>query len=268
MRNMSLPARVRRGNPRQAATAVGVLDRSVAVLDAVESGARSFTDIVETTGFTRPTVHRLIKALEAHGLLAAQEGYRLGPRLLRFAAAAARDLPLRDLAHPVLERLSQTTGESAQLYVRDDSHRICVDSVESSSELRTIVAVGAELPLSAGSAGKVFLALGPEWLRQDVLSRAERFTARTPVGPALQRQLTSIRRLGYATSSSEREAGVGSVSAPVLGWAEELVAVVSISGPESRLGRAAARRLVPAVIDAARDIEASIGVDRGRSDPA
>jgi DNA-binding IclR family transcriptional regulator len=244
------------------ATAVGVLDRSVAVLDAVERGARSFTDIVEATGLTRPTVHRLIKALETHGLLGAQDGYHLGPKLLRFAAGAMRDLPLRDLAHPLLERLSLTTGESAQLYVRNGSKRVCVDSVESSSELRTIVAVGAELPISAGSAGKVFLALGSQLLKQDVLSRAEKLTERTPVGPALERQLANIRRLGYATSSGEREPGVGSVSAPVLNHDGELLAVVSVSGPESRLGRSPGRRYAPAVIGAARDIELAVGAGR------
>ena len=258
---MSLAAKSR----RPPATAVGVLDRSVAVLDAVEGGARSFTEIVEATGFTRSTVHRLIKALEAHGLLAAQGGYRLGPRLLRFAAGAKRDLPLRDLAHPVLEQLTRTTGESAQLYVRDDAHRICVDSVESSSELRTIVEVGAELPLSAGSAGKVFLALGPDRLKQEALSHTEKLTERTPVGLTLERQLSIIRKLGYATSLGEREPGVGSVSAPILGRDEELIAVVSVSGPESRLGRAAARRYAPAVTGAARDIE--VAMEAGRSQP-
>ncbi len=61
------------------------------------------------------------------------------------------------MAHPALDRLSEATGESAQLYVRSVDERVCVDAVESPSELRTIVAVGAELPLTKGSAGKLFL---------------------------------------------------------------------------------------------------------------
>ena len=36
-------------------TPVGVIDRAAAVMDAVEAGARSFTDIVRVTGLTRPT---------------------------------------------------------------------------------------------------------------------------------------------------------------------------------------------------------------------
>ncbi|MGZ8662995.1 MAG: helix-turn-helix domain-containing protein, partial [Actinomycetota bacterium] len=50
-------------------TGVGVLDRVVAVLDAVEGGAGTFSAIVATTRLPRSTVHRLLRAMEAHGLV-------------------------------------------------------------------------------------------------------------------------------------------------------------------------------------------------------
>src|SRR5439155_13199430 len=101
--------------------------------------------------------------LEAHGLLArgGGEGFRLGPRLLELARSALRDIPLIDLAHPALERLAAATGDSAQLYVRSSDLRVCVDVVQSRNELRAFVNSGAELPIAAGSAGKIFLAHMP-----------------------------------------------------------------------------------------------------------
>jgi DNA-binding IclR family transcriptional regulator len=233
------------------------------IIEAVEAGARTFTDIVEATGLTRPTAHRILKALETHGLVMLRDGYRLGPRALTLAIAATRDLPLRDLAHPALERLARTTGESAQLYVRVTDRRLCVDAVESDSELRTIVEIGSELPLTAGSAGKVFLAFGPVAPRDRLVAEAEKLTARTPVGTDLTRQLAAVRRTGYATSAGERQPGVGSVSAPVLGPLEEPLAVVSVSGPLTRMGGSGARRHAPAVIAAAHEIERTLGVERG-----
>lgn len=243
------------------ATGVGVLDRIMAVLAAVENGARSFTDIQRATGLTRSTAHRLIRSAEDHGLLmqVGGLGYRLGPRLLGLANRAMRELPLRDLAHPILERLTRTTGESAQLYVRDGDRRVCIDAVESSSELRTIVRVGAELPITAGSAGKVFMAWLPEPGRSLAVAQAESLTDRTPTGERLERQLATVRRLGYATSAGERQTGVGSVSAPVVAPLGALTAVVSISGPESRIGRISGKRHAPAVVAAARDIETAMG---------
>jgi DNA-binding IclR family transcriptional regulator len=243
---------LRRNPPK---TAVGVLDRCVAVLGAVESGARSFTDVVERTGLARPTAHRLIQGLEDHGFLVhvGGLGYVLGPRLLGLAASAMRDLPLRDLARPVLERLARSTGESAQLFVRDGDRRVCIDSAESDSELRTIVEVGSSLPLMKGSAGKVFLAWTGDHDRARLVETADD-TAR------LEQQLATTRRRGWAESVAERAPGVASVSAPIFGPERSLLAAVSVSGPVSRLGQLRAKRFAPAVLEAAKEIERALGV--------
>ena len=244
---MSVPERV-----RVADSGVGTLDRAVAVLEAVEAGAGTFTAIVAATGLPRSTAHRLIKALMEHRLLGSYGGfgYGLGPRLVRLSTTATRELPLRDLAHPILERLASSTGESAQLYVRSGDARVCVDAVESSSELRTIVPVGASLPLSAGSAAKVFLADDPE--------RA-RFVRRSADPGRFEREVELARSRGWAASSDEREPGVGSVSAPVRGPGDDLLAAISVSGPSSRMGRGSARSYAPAVVSAARELEDLLG---------
>jgi DNA-binding IclR family transcriptional regulator len=246
-----LAEELRRNPPR---TAVGVLDRCVAVLGAVEGGARSFTDVVERTGLARPTTHRLIQGLEDHGFLVhvGGLGYVLGPRLLGLAASAMRDLPLRDLARPVLERLARSTGESAQLFVRDGDRRVCIDSAESDSELRTIVEVGSALPLVKGSAGKVFLAWTGDHDRDRLIEAAD--------DPArLEQQLATTRRRGWAESVAERAPGVASVSAPIFGPDRSLLAAVSVSGPVTRLGQLRAKRYAPAVVEAAKEIERALG---------
>jgi DNA-binding IclR family transcriptional regulator len=239
---------------RSPGSGVGVLDRSDAILRAVEAGARSFTEIVGATGFSRSTTHRLILALEGHGFLihVGGLGYALGPRLLALATTAMRDLPLRELAHPILERLARSTGESAQLYVREGDRRICVDAVESERELRTIVEIGASLPLDRGSAGKVFLAWGTERDREE-LARG---------GGRLPQQVATTRRRGWADSVAEREAGVASVSAPVFGPLDALLAAISVSGPASRLSQLRGTRYAAAVVEAAAEVERALGVER------
>jgi DNA-binding IclR family transcriptional regulator len=233
-------------------SAVGVLDRSVAILDAVEGGAHRFTAIADVTGLPRATVHRMIRALEGHGFLVRYPGfgYRLGPRLLRLANQAMRELPLRDVAHPVLERLARSTGESAQLYVRSGDARVCIDAVESAHELRTIVTVGSSLPLYAGSAAKVMLAFAPD---------PEPHLRRAQDRARFARDVELVRSRGWASSAGERQPGVGSVSAPILGPYDILLAVVSVSGPAARMGRISARRYAPAVVDAAKEIEGALG---------
>lgn len=206
---------------------VGVLDKAMAVLAAVEGQPRSLAELVTATGLSRPTAHRLAAALEAHGLLRRDgEGrFCLGLRLIALGHEAAEALPVWAAARPTLAWLLAETGESVQLYVRDGAERVCVESLESTRELRTIVPVGARLPLTAGSAARVLLG---------------------EVGPG-----------GWTASVAEREEGVASVSAPVHGSQRVVLAAVSVSGPINRLGEDPGPRFGPLLVEAARRIESA-----------
>src|ERR1700674_2494276 len=138
-------------------TGVGVLDKAVAILDALEVGPLALGGLVEVTGMPRATAHRLAQALERHGLLDRDGSGRfsLGARLGDLAMAANRGRPLAEAARSALEGLRDATGESAQLYVPRGDVRVCVVSLESPHSLRTIVPVGAALPMGVGSAGRV-----------------------------------------------------------------------------------------------------------------
>ena len=216
---------------------VGVLDKAVSVLAAVESGPATLAQLVAATGLARPTTHRIAVALEHHRLLArdVQGRFVLGPRVAELASAAGEDRLLA-VAQPVLIQLRDVTGESAQLYRRQADVRVCVAAAERSSGLRDTVPVGAALPMTAGSAAQVLLAW-EEGERMHRGLRGAKFTATT---------LAGVRRRGWAASAAEREPGVASVSAPVRGAAGgKVLAAVSVSGPIERLDplpRAAARR--------------------------
>ena len=138
---------------------VGVLDKTVAVLNALEAGPASLAQLVAATGLARPTAHRLAVALERHRLLArdGQGRFVLGPRIGELATAAGEDRLLA-VSQPVLAQLRDHTGESAQLYRRQGDFRICVAAAERATGLRDTVPVGTALPMTAGSAAQVLLA--------------------------------------------------------------------------------------------------------------
>jgi DNA-binding IclR family transcriptional regulator len=202
---------------------VGVLDKAFTIVDALEAGPRSLNDLVTVTGLSRATAHRLAVALEVHGMVRrdADGRFLLGLRVL----------PLADLARPALERLRDETGESVQLYVRQGDTRVCVLSLESPHGLRTIVALGATLPLDRGSAGRVLVGQDPG-------------------------------RRGWIESVEEREPGVASVSAPVLDEHGAVIAAVSVSGPVQRTTRSPGKRYGAAVIRASRVVRAGAGPTR------
>jgi len=204
---------------------VGVLDKAVRILGVLESGPHSLSELVAATKIARPTAHRLAVALEFHRLVA------------REAASAGEDRLLA-AATPALTALRDATGESAQLYRRQGDMRICVAAAERLSGLRDSVPVGAALTMNAGSAAQILLA----WEDADKLHRAltaARFNAAA---------LSAVRRRGWAQSVGEREPGVASVSAPVRGPNNRVIAAVSISGPIERLGRQPGRLHAAAVV--------------------
>lgn len=207
---------------------MGVLDKAMGVLAAVEEAPRSLAELVGATGLSRPTAHRLAVALEVHGLLRRDDDGRfcLGLRLIGLGHEAAEAVPVWAAARPALLWLHEQTGESVQLFVRDGDARVCVESIESARELRTIVPVGARLPLTAGSAGRVLAGAALPWVQ----------------------------------SVAEREAGVASVSAPVRGAAGGVRAAVSVSGPIQRLTRKPGAKYGPVVAEAARRIEQAAGL--------
>jgi DNA-binding IclR family transcriptional regulator len=207
---------------------VGVLNKVVSILDAVSAAPLGLADLGAATGLPRATVHRLAVALERHRLVARDvEGrFELGPRVRELARSGPDDRrALVDAARPALVMLRDATGESAQLYVAVGDARVCVAALESPHSLRTIVPVGASLPMDRGSAGKV-------------LSRGGGGTGRFG---------------GWIESVEEREPGVASVSAPVV-VDGEVIAAVSVSGPVERTTRQPGLRYGADVLTAARAV--------------
>ena len=147
----------------------------------------------------------------------------LGTRISELAAGDTDDW-LVGVATPILSRLRDQVHESAQLYRRRGDRRLCVVSVEPESGLRDSVPAGTLLAMTAGSAAQVMVAWGtPEQVEQ--ACQGARFT------PA---DLVKVRRHGWAHTVAEREPGLASLSAPVRGEEDKVLAAVSISGPIAR----------------------------------
>lgn len=225
-----------------------MLDKAVAILQAVGEQPQPLGELSQRTGIPRPTAHRLAVALESHAMLQRDPlgRFSIGPGVR--ALAASQPDPLAQSAGPVLERLRDRTGESCQVYRRHGAERICIASAERVSGLRDTVPTGSVLPMTAGSAAQVLLAWDNAAEADPILSQAS-FPAAT---------LAAVRDRGWAASVAEREPGVASVSAPIRDPAGAVIAAISVSGPVERLGpdpgalfaadvRTAAEALTPAV---------------------
>jgi DNA-binding IclR family transcriptional regulator len=209
---------------------VGVLDKAIVLLDALEQAPCSLSELVAITGLPRATAHRLATALETHGLVRRDDEGRftLGSRLVALGRAAAEAFPLAGAAHKALRELRDLTEESVQLFVPEADRRVCIAALQSPHGLRTIVPLGASLSL------------------EELGSGARVLNGELGAG-------------GWVESVGEREAGVASVSAPVLDRGV-IIGAVSVSGPIERTTKHPGRRYGEAVVVAARRIERDAGL--------
>lgn len=201
------------------------LERAAAILDAVGRSAVSASELARQTGLSVSTAHRLALQMVDYGFLRRTEGgtFRLGDRFVRSA--------LENAGIPVIQRLREETGETAQLWVRRGDERVCLLSADSQHELRAILPAGSRLPLPQGSSGRVLA--------------------------ADENDLVELATVGWIESVGARTPGLGSISAPVQ-TDEGIVAAVCLAMPLARVVASPGKDHGDKVIQAAQRIAQSL----------
>jgi IclR family acetate operon transcriptional repressor len=162
-----------RSGPRARELAGGVtIAGALSVLESFEHDATHLTpaELCRRSGLPLSRLQPLLDELLGAGLLTEADGrVALG---VRVAALAARSQPLQRLrvaAGPLLTRLRDATGETANLIVRDGDHGVYLDQVESPHALRHAGWAGRTIDLDRGAAATALTgADGPQVARDAV----------------------------------------------------------------------------------------------------
>lgn len=191
-----------------------------------DRGALTLAELSRRSGFYKSAILRMAASLEKFGyLIKGTDGqYRLGHTVSHLAAIYRMHFDGADVIRAELRNLALQSGETASLYTRMDSERICLFRENAKRELRHHLTEGQRLPLELGAPSKILLAFGPEQKnREDIVSA------------------------GYALSMGERDPELASVAAPIFGSGAELVGALTVSGLISRFDAAARQRIVDLV---------------------
>ena len=239
------------------------VERAVALLEAVADGSTEGEPVAvlaDRCGLNRATAWRLLGTLEAHGLVdrdPATQRYSVGFGVSRLAASAGVDGLVRR-AHPVLVRLSERTGETADLAVARPLGLTYVDEVAPPAVLAANW-LGRQVPLHATSSGKALLAWLPDSEVTALLEhRLTRYTDSTLTSlKALRADLERTRQRGYGFCVGELEPTLNGVSAPVLDGRGRPMAVLSVWGPRDRVPPERFAELGSLTVSAAAEIAAA-----------
>lgn len=240
-----------------------VLGKLTGILDAFTGGQPrlSRSDIRAATELPTTTCNRLLSNLVAEGVLDQENGqYRIGVRVMRWAAAAASGLDLPAVARPVLERLRDITGESAAVFLRRGLYRTCVGLAQTRHAVIWQLHVGMSTPLYVGSGGRAILAFNSGLAEEVLAGQRHCYTPNTITGGcALRTALEHTQETGVAVSDQELDHDVAGVSAPIFAADGTVNASIGVAGPAQRFTESDVAGYIPAVRKAAQETSNLLG---------
>ncbi|MBO9398486.1 IclR family transcriptional regulator [Shimia sp. R9_2] len=269
--NQVSSARKSRGRPRgwddkTAQNTIKSLDRAMEVFEYLsEAQGKPLSQLADEMGQSPATVYRVLITLEGRGLVEFdryEQVWHIGPRAFVIGARYLRRTSLVDRARPIMRRLMEATGETANLGVEREGAVLFLSQVETHASIRAFFPPGTLSQMHASGIGKALLAHMDADRLERVLSAyaLEAFTDFTITDQsALHADLALIRERGYSVDNEEKNIGMRCIAAPVFDLNNEAVAGISVSGPTSRVGSEEIARFSQPVVEAAQALTVAIG---------
>lgn len=247
---------------------IAVVSRTFDLLEAIARSDRPLgvSELARSIDSTKSATFRILATLEERGYVIRDRDhsrYQLGAGFVFLGQRALEEVDLRKEARPMLENLKDRFNETANLGVIVNDRVIYIDILESDHGLRMAAQIGAQDETHSTSIGKAILAYLPSERLERLLDRElVKRTEKTITDPDLLRQeLAEIRKTGVSRDCSENEEGASCFGAPIFDQQGDVIAAISISGPDSRITGEKAADVAAAVRKAARDITRRLGGD-------
>jgi IclR family KDG regulon transcriptional repressor len=238
-------------------------ERSLGITELTDRVSTHLEDIP----MDKSTVYRFLVSLIDLGFVYQDpqtEKYGLTLKIFEIGMSVLERLELWREAEPIVEEIARITGETVHLATLDGDELVYLGKVESTRTLRVSMMsrVGRSAPAYCTGVGKILLAYLPGKRLDRILKKEKpvRYTEKTIVRRAhLERELSSIRKKGYAFDNEEHEIGVRCVAAPVRNNNSEVCGAVSVSVPTVRLPDEEIPRYRDIIVQAAEEISKKIG---------
>jgi DNA-binding IclR family transcriptional regulator len=212
------------------------IERAMSVLEAFTQTEPSMPLHVIATRIklSKPTTFRLINCLVDLGYLVrlSTQDYCLSMKILHLAGQVRGTLSIREVAHETMQKLARQTDETIALNMVDGFDRVCIDAVDSSSRLVSVMRPGDRAPLGVGASTKVLLAYLP---RNEISDALDNLSRKRKINKTkLRAELQQIRDRGYAITHGEVTLGNVAVAAPIFDADGRVRYSISLSCPAFR----------------------------------
>ncbi len=178
------------------------------------------SDIAKSLGFSKGTTSGLVQALMKLNVLNRAQGkkYFLGPAMIELSLSAWNYLKLNKVAQPLLEELRDLTGETIYLGAHSHDRSFIIATADATKPIKITSPPGTTIPLLAGAAGKVFLALMEDEQCAELIKihGLPKFTPQSITSKKkYMKELQKVREQGYALDNEEYIPGVKAIGASI-----------------------------------------------------
>ncbi|OES45129.1 IclR family transcriptional regulator [Domibacillus iocasae] len=221
--------------------------------------------MIEKTGLPKTSAYRMAESLLELGFLEKdQEGaYRLGLIFLALGNLVADRLDIRSVALPYMKRLRKETGEAVNLVIRDGDEAVYIEKVDTQERVRVYTQIGRRAPLYGGACPRILLSFMEQDEQEQLIESFQmiRYAKGTPENKEELRQLIQkTRKNGWSISHSELEDHSSALAAPIFNHKGDVIAGISLVGPEVRFrDEARAKEMIEKLIEASRQISVELG---------
>lgn len=228
------------------------------VLMLADRGSLRVTLVANELGVAPSTAHRLLTTLAQTGFAVQQtdRSYVQGPAFIRMRVGSAHPDALLAVIVPHISMLSEATGETTHLMIRENTAVRFLHSVEGPAALRVASRTGVVMPAHLTSGGKAILATMTDDAIRDLYADGLRMSPNSKVRSVddLLGEIHTVRSRGYAENLDESEPGISAIGVAV--HRDSVHAAISVSVPSIRYRRDRAKSLVALLTQTVAAIDA------------
>lgn len=246
------------------------LDKALDLLKyfSEENPARGLSEISRISSVPKATVYRLFNTFEKNGFLekvdiqGKQNQYKLGMKFFELGMIVSESIELKEVALPFMEELRDLLNEDVQLVVRDNNYAIYIEKLICTHPVRLFTKIGRKAHLSAGACSRAILSFLDDEDINEILNNEPlvKYTEITIVKKEeLWKNIKESRRKGYTISFGELEPQTVSIGVPIFDYSKNVIASISVAGPEQRFNEDSLARIIEETKKTAEEISKVLG---------
>jgi DNA-binding IclR family transcriptional regulator len=215
---------------------VNAIGKGMEILQAFQRlvSPLSNKQLVEITGYTKPTVSRLTHTLTKLGYLTIVNGkYELSPRVLTLAYPFLVNQRVREFAYPYLSEIAETGVYTLAIGIPEAASMVYILEASGPKQTALRVDVGARVEMGRSAMGRAYLAGLEEEARADtfVELRALYKTAWPDLRKRIEDSISSVEENGFCIVEREWRDDLRAVAVPLKGVDGRVKMAISCAAP-------------------------------------